>query len=833
MEQEASVLMTQAAKRRSMVERARGFQKAESSEERAKRISSMKQRMPCNACRAHGKTVFGHWHSDKECPYFDETKKKKDKSAFITENGDAAEDHAAFVVGQASSEEEGDQDDDAFLVHGTGLGQTCLREESINLGLSDTCCAKTVAGREWVRNHVEKLKEHGLPFKYLSEREPFRIGGGPKVFSSMALVFPLCIPGCRVPVMLRTSIVDQDVPLLISRGALQAMGMIMNLVDSSVRFEKLDCSTGLVTTSTGHVGFHIMSNDAQAWRNGVDWAMAEIKKEAEIFFADESGGQARLRTGAASDRAAPKKKQEFIDRILESPKINLGASDLQAMSLDRIKEIYRTLKPKKEAGPLPVGWKRGAVETLRNFYIEKVATYYLRDKNERWKEWTKSRFTLEIEMYEADVVEELALTGTTAAKMTTGASASDNPGPLAPTCPTCGVEMLERTNRVTAGGARGGVPDNGGYPRSPDPSVVDSQASWQQVSERMATSSDGHADQKYNVNLTEAEMKALTERPRSLVHMKRGVAKRLMGNAYSILLTLSAEQPRLVVFDCPKIPTGGDTKDVTMGADGSDQDEEEGRLGEDGVTFNVPPGRFVFVVDIRGGVMITKGGLSSCRIMRPRFVLRNEFGAWKQLERAVRWESLDDPKASIFDGAKARLCVQGQFDPDCASGEVKVDAPTIQKVTFMFPFGEWSNVAREKKVRYCGKEVCVEKRNGKQCIVLKQKDFVLGKLDSIPLSADRKRQPDSAATGLERTDFRSTIGSLQWLSTQSRPDISFEVNQLQKRIPDLKVFDLLRANALVREVKNSDSVELVFENLGRGCEVVVSCVNLMTENGKK
>ena len=51
MEQEASVLMTQAAKRRSMVERARGFQKAESTEERAKRISAMKQRMPCNACR--------------------------------------------------------------------------------------------------------------------------------------------------------------------------------------------------------------------------------------------------------------------------------------------------------------------------------------------------------------------------------------------------------------------------------------------------------------------------------------------------------------------------------------------------------------------------------------------------------------------------------------------------------------------------------------------------------------------------------------------------------------------------------------------------------------
>ena len=302
MGQEATVLMTQAAKRRSMVERARGFQKAESSEERAKRISNMKQRMPCNACRAHGKTVFGHWRSDKECPYFEETKKKKEKSVFITESGDPAEDHAAFVVGQASSEEEDDQDDDAFLVRGTGLGQSCLRKESINLGLSDTCCAKTVAGREWVRIHVEKFKEHGLPFKYLPEREPFRFGGGPKVFSAMALVFPLCIPGCRVPVMLRTSIVDQEVPLLISRGALQAMGMVTNLVDSSMRFEKLGCITGLVTTSTGHVGFHIMSNDAQVWKKGVDWTMAETKKETEIFFADELDGIVRLRTGADSDR---------------------------------------------------------------------------------------------------------------------------------------------------------------------------------------------------------------------------------------------------------------------------------------------------------------------------------------------------------------------------------------------------------------------------------------------------------------------------------------------------------------------------------------------------
>ena len=40
-------------------------------------------------------------------------------------------------------------------------------------------------------------------------------------------------------------------------------------------------------------------------------------------------------------------------------------------------------------------------------------------------------------------------------------------------------------------------------------------------------------------------------------------------------------------------------------------------------------------------------------------------------------------------------------------------------------------------------------------------------------------------------------------------------------MPDLGVLDLLRANALIKGVKGSDSVELVFENLGRECEIVV------------
>ena len=241
-------------------------------------------------------------------------------------------------------------------------------------------------------------------------------------------MFPLCIPGCKLPVLLRTSIVDQEVPLLISRSALQAMGMIMNLVDGSMKFDKLGCEAAKVTTSTGHVGFSIMAAETCHWGNKLDWSTVDREKEAEIFFVCvcvcESEGTTRLRTRALSDShpscdvfPEPHNHMRDISDVLEQCHLNQrecdraaglvnsrhGPSDSAQGSTEeeagehrshpRIPEghsgggglavnvpgqaqgdLYRTLKPKKEAGPL--------VETLRNFYIKKVLVYYLRERDQ-------------------------------------------------------------------------------------------------------------------------------------------------------------------------------------------------------------------------------------------------------------------------------------------------------------------------------------------------------------------------------------------------------------------------------------------------------------------
>ena len=154
MEQEAQVLLTQAAKRRSS-EKGRGYQRVESTEERENRIKHMKTKMACSACRAHGKTNFGHWHADKTCPYYEESmafKKKKEQDRS----------NKVFVVQEEGNEEDLDSDSDqpAYEVMIT-WNENCSKS---GLAMTDTCCARTVVGEEWAEKRMEYMWKQGVEF---------------------------------------------------------------------------------------------------------------------------------------------------------------------------------------------------------------------------------------------------------------------------------------------------------------------------------------------------------------------------------------------------------------------------------------------------------------------------------------------------------------------------------------------------------------------------------------------------------------------------------------------------------------------------------------------
>ena len=208
LEGELEVLLTQAARKRAEIEKARGFSRGESGQARESRIKEMKSRMACIACKAHGKTVFGHWHSDPECPY-NSKKNSQDGSrvlAMVNEELSDSEDDDLVLptsVYLATSEtHEGDDVDQApspevcANVHVASSGEP--RRET--LALSDTCCARTVAGIRWIKRHMALLQQRGESIFTVDEARPFRFGGGPRISSTCgsSCPFNLRVQGGRL-----------------------------------------------------------------------------------------------------------------------------------------------------------------------------------------------------------------------------------------------------------------------------------------------------------------------------------------------------------------------------------------------------------------------------------------------------------------------------------------------------------------------------------------------------------------------------------------------------------------------------------------------------------
>ena len=145
----------------------------------------------------------------------------------------------------------------------------------------------------------------------------------------------------------------------------------------------------------------------------------------------------------------------------------------------------------------------------------------------------------------------------------------------------------------------------------------------------------------------------------------------------------------------------------------------------------------------------------------------------------------------------------------------------VERLGKRFPFGTWENVSEKPSgVTYCGKEIKIVKDNEGEYISLSQNAFLDGRLQEMEIAKERRKSPESLATPEEMANYRSVVGSLQWLATQSRPDLCFETNQLQKRISDLRVSDLIRANKAVREA-DSNRMQIVFRDLGRDAQLVV------------
>ena len=103
------------------------------------------------------------------------------------------------------------------------------------IGVPDTACEKSVSGVEWAVQVEKRFEALGIPTRRIREEESFRFGPGKRVRSLYALLLPVQFgKSRRQTYLLRLSVVDRELPLLISQQVLSFLKMVIRFRDMTV-----------------------------------------------------------------------------------------------------------------------------------------------------------------------------------------------------------------------------------------------------------------------------------------------------------------------------------------------------------------------------------------------------------------------------------------------------------------------------------------------------------------------------------------------------------------------------------------------------------------------
>ena len=125
------------------------------------------------------------------------------------------------------------------------------------------------------------------------------------------------------------------------------------------------------------------------------------------------------------------------------------------------------------------------------------------------------------------------------------------------------------------------------------------------------------------------------------------------------------------------------------------------------------------------------------------------------------------------------------------------------------PLKKIFKISREHESAFQYTGLNVKQEN--QAIIVDQMNYI----QSIqPINTDRKRlkHKDLETNESEKHQLRALLSQLNWVATMSRPETSFFVSEISGVQSKSKVSDLLKANKILREIKN-DSLKIKFVKL--------------------
>ncbi|CAE7353792.1 GIP [Symbiodinium sp. CCMP2592] len=219
------------------------------------RLAQAELRSYCAGCGRRG-----HWHKDPERPL--------NKNGNPASKPKTAQDHQVHAT-SVSPDVPASIVEVAYMVGDLGGDRLPA--------ITDTACSKSVMGQGWLESYVRLAKEVGVEVQFLDCHDDFRFGASKLFHASFSATIMIQIRN-RV-FMLKASVAQGEVPLLMSRSALSKLGMVYDLEDHSAQFKKLGIDKYmLLTTDSGHPAIPVSPKRVPGlkWPTPQQWAGSEV-----------------------------------------------------------------------------------------------------------------------------------------------------------------------------------------------------------------------------------------------------------------------------------------------------------------------------------------------------------------------------------------------------------------------------------------------------------------------------------------------------------------------------------------------------------------------------
>ena len=193
---------------------------------------------------------------------------------------------------------------------------------------------------------------------------------------------------------------------------------------------------------------------------------------------------------------------------------------------------------------------------------------------------------------------------------------------------------------------------------------------------------------------------------------------------------------------------------------------------------------------------LTRLGMESCPFDPCVFVLREDSYV----------PDNDQPRPSGLRPASGPIIgVLGIHVDDGICGGNQKFQQVIQLLEQKYPFG----AKKMTSFTFTGIEV---NQDPSFNITLSQSNYIR-KISPIPIEVNRKTQPELPINEKERGLLRGLIGSLQYASTNTRPDLANRLSTLQSQINSAQVETLAEANRLLHEAKKYHDTTITIKSI--------------------